>query len=337
MPPIVSVATAVYNQKPHLPRRVESILNQTLQDWEWTIVDDCSTDGSYEELLRLTKHDPRVKVLRNEQNLHISKTNQRAIDAATGEFLYRTDGDDYCYPAFLERTAAMLKEDPGLAVVAVRCARMDSQDRGRAPWPRKPDWRKTGRAVFEANVSTYQFRSPSLLYRTQAVRDAGGFDALPLKTAQDWVLLLRVVMQGDMRYVDEPLTAYRYHEAMTSRSILDKYEIDQWMAEHFLPIDDSLTRAQAVWPDLDVDRLRREGYRVHAKRMLDNERELRAAGKSDRADAVLAAVKEKLGEIGEPLPTDQQKTSLKSRLMALAMDLVPRHKLPTPTVSPWKE
>lgn len=336
MPPLVSVATAVYNQKPYLPRRVESILNQTLQDWEWIIVDDCSTDGSYEELLRLTRHDPRVKVLRNEQNLHISKTNQRAIEASTGEFLYRTDGDDYCYPSFFERAAAMLSDDPELAVVAVRCARMDARDRVSAAWPKKPDWRRSGRDMFESNVSAYQFRSPSLLYRTQTVRQAGGFDALPLKTAQDWLLFLRVVMQGDMRYIDEPLTAYRYHDNMTSKSILDKYEIDQWMAEHFLPIDDSLERAKEVWPDLDVDRLRREAYRVHAKRMLDNEQKLRAAGKNERADAVLDAVKQKLASINEPLPSDKQAFSLKNKIMTLAMDLVPRHKLPSPTVSQWK-
>ena len=113
--PKVSVVTAMYNHKPYLRRRVDSILNQTFQDWEWIIVDDCSLDGSFEFAQELTRHDSRITVLQNDTNCHIAQTNQRGIDLACGEFLYRTDSDDYCADTFLERMCAVLDQNPQVA------------------------------------------------------------------------------------------------------------------------------------------------------------------------------------------------------------------------------
>lgn len=63
MKPIASVVTPSYNHAQFLPLRVASILNQTLEDFEWIIIDDCSTDGSQEVLRELVGHDPRVTLL----------------------------------------------------------------------------------------------------------------------------------------------------------------------------------------------------------------------------------------------------------------------------------
>lgn len=325
--PLISVVTAVHNQRQWLPRRVESILNQSLLDWEWIIVDDASTDGSYEYLESIARLEPRIKLLRNDCNCHISKTNQRGIDAASGEFLYRTDGDDYCFPEFLARASQVLQEDPFLAFMAVRCLRLDERDRVSRPWPAKPNWRKSGREVFESNIASYQFRSPSLMFRTDVVRQAGGFDSLPVRSAQDWNLALRATMLGDARYIDEPLTAYRYHDGMTSVQGLSKMSVSQWMDEHFLPIDDNLARGLEVWPDLDVDGLRHGAYWVHAGRMSDNAARCRSRGQIERAEEITEAVREKMRSIGVEWSGRVAKPSLKARAMKIAHDLVPKRNL----------
>ncbi|MBS1708825.1 MAG: glycosyltransferase family 2 protein [Armatimonadetes bacterium] len=335
MPPQVSVVSAVYNQRPFLHQRVASILRQSSEDWEWIIVDDCSTDGSYELLRELTAHEKRIKLLRNESNLGISKSNQRAIDEATGAFLYRTDGDDYCYPEFLERTASLLHHDPCLAFVAVRSLKMDRHDRVSRITSKKPDWDKCGREVFEHNIVSYQFRSPSLVFRTDTVRRARGFDNIPVQTSQDWALALRCCTLGNVSYRDDRLAAYRYHPSMTSNRFVMSAAPHQLVAEHFAPIDDGLAWAKRTWPDLDIELLDRQATQEHAIRLLNNAARLASAGRHEAASVVVSAVRDRLARLEMPGGCVPSKRNIRESIHGLIHSLVPKRKLPRAWVPEW--
>jgi glycosyltransferase involved in cell wall biosynthesis len=207
--PKVSVVTAMYKHKPYLKRRADSILNQTMEDWEWIVVDDCSPDGSFEYMRELTQHDPRVTVLQNEHNSHIALTNQRGIDLARGEYLYRTDSDDYCDYRFLERMVGVMDAHPNVVMAHCRGRSLDAQDGLWGGWPKKPDYIVSGWEEFRRNIVRYQIPSPTILFRRAAAQEAGGFTALPLLCCHDWHLSLRVCLLGDIAFVSEPLAAHR--------------------------------------------------------------------------------------------------------------------------------
>lgn len=104
MSPKVSVIIPVYNvEKKLLCKCLDSLLNQTLKEIELVCVLDCPTDGTDKVVDEYAQKDTRIKIVRNEHNLHIGESRNRGIEAATGEFIGFFDDDDYCEPTMYEQ------------------------------------------------------------------------------------------------------------------------------------------------------------------------------------------------------------------------------------------
>ena len=93
MNPRVSVIIPTYNRKHQLERSVQSVLNQTFQDFEIIIVDDASTDGT-EEFVREHFHDSRIKYERLAHNGGVHMARNRGLRVARGEFAGALDSED---------------------------------------------------------------------------------------------------------------------------------------------------------------------------------------------------------------------------------------------------
>ena len=91
---LVSIITPVYNAGRFLEKTAESVFNQTYTNWEWVLVDDCSTDNSWDILTSLQKKDSRIRIFKNEENLKSGKTRNFAIEKANGTFIAFLDSDD---------------------------------------------------------------------------------------------------------------------------------------------------------------------------------------------------------------------------------------------------
>ncbi len=112
--PLLSIIIPVYNARPYVRRCFEALCRQTYPRLEFLFVDDCSTDGSYEECTRICAGDPRFRVLRMPENSGAGDTRQRGIEAATGSWIGFTDCDDLPEPelyATLYRTAMQAQAD----------------------------------------------------------------------------------------------------------------------------------------------------------------------------------------------------------------------------------
>ena len=92
--PSISIALCTYNAGIFLQKQIFSILGQSYQDIELVIVDDCSTDGTYEYLQELKKQHPQIKLFRNDVNLGFNKNFEKAISLCTGDFIAISDQDD---------------------------------------------------------------------------------------------------------------------------------------------------------------------------------------------------------------------------------------------------
>ena len=95
--PIVSVVMPVFNGSEFLNRSINSILNQTFKEFELIIIDDFSSDNSLDIILEYTT-DPRIKLIKNNKNLGISKSLNKGIELSEGKYIARMDCDDYSLP-----------------------------------------------------------------------------------------------------------------------------------------------------------------------------------------------------------------------------------------------
>lgn len=100
--PLVSIAMAVYNGEKYLREQVDSVLAQTIDDFEIVMTDDCSIDGSWKLMQELAKGDYRIHVYRNDRNLGFKKNFEHAIELCKGEYIALSDCDDIWNPNHIE-------------------------------------------------------------------------------------------------------------------------------------------------------------------------------------------------------------------------------------------
>jgi glycosyltransferase involved in cell wall biosynthesis len=113
--PKVSVCMAAYNHENYVTYAVQSVLDQTFQDWELIITDDASSDHTAEKIQRFS--DPRIKFFRSEQNQGIAATTAKCIHESQGEYIAILNSDDVFVPVKLEKQVQLLNERPEVAAV----------------------------------------------------------------------------------------------------------------------------------------------------------------------------------------------------------------------------
>jgi len=110
MEPLVSVCIPAYNNASYIKETIDSILNQTYQNIELVVVDDNSTDNTYEIVSNI--QDKRVKVYKNEKNLGMSGNWNRCLELVTGDFVKLICADDLIEKDAIEKETRALMENP---------------------------------------------------------------------------------------------------------------------------------------------------------------------------------------------------------------------------------
>ena len=119
---------SVFNGEPYLGEAVESVLNQTWRDYEFLIVNDCSTDGTDEILRGYARRDSRIQLLHNASNLGLTRSLNRALELAKGELIARQDADDLSEPTRLEEQVNFLRAHPDYGLIGSRTSFIDEQN-----------------------------------------------------------------------------------------------------------------------------------------------------------------------------------------------------------------
>lgn len=122
--PKISVLMSVYNSAPYLRQAVDSILNQTFPDFEFVIIDDGSTDET--AAILESYPDPRLVRLKNPQNIGLTHSLNRGLEALRGEYIARMDADDISVPERFERQLAFLESYPEVGLVGSNMASIDA-------------------------------------------------------------------------------------------------------------------------------------------------------------------------------------------------------------------
>ena len=137
--PLVSVLLCAYNEERYLPQALDSVLSQTLRDFECIVVDDGSTDATPEILERYAQADCRVRAYRNERNLGLQASLNRALSLAGGQYLVRMDGDDLCRRDRFARQVEFMRDHPRIDVSCCRCILWDGKNMFLKPDCRRGD------------------------------------------------------------------------------------------------------------------------------------------------------------------------------------------------------
>ncbi len=203
--PRVSVITPSYNGAAHIAATIDSVLAQTLTDWEMVIVDDCSTDDTRAVLASYT--DPRIRVIALPENLGPVGARNRAFAAARGRYVAGLDQDDLCHPDRFAFQAAFLDAHPGTVLVASDVALIGEGASQTSPFlaglsPALIDWLMLLRNPFAWS---------SVMFRADAARRLDPFERPELRYAEDFDVYQRLRAYGELAQIDAPLRSERCH------------------------------------------------------------------------------------------------------------------------------
>ena len=205
--PLISVVMSVYNEEKYLREAIDSILKQTVQDFELIVVDDCSTDRT-REILRGCR-DPRIHVIWNEENKGLTANLNLAISLAKGRYIARMDGDDRSHPDRFERELRYLETHPELKLISCRTEtfgkeHLRSDIQGDSEYLR---CRMLVRPVLA---------HPGFLVRGEVFRELGFRYDESFRQAQDYDLAARISRKYAIGICPEVLLEYRAHEGQVS-------------------------------------------------------------------------------------------------------------------------
>lgn len=208
--PRVSVVIPVYNRAHYVRTAIDSILAQTFTDFELLVIDDGSSDNTCDVVHSYA--DPRVQLIRNEENLGIPVTRNRGLALARGEYMAILDSDDYAYPKRLAKQVAFLDAHPDHVVVGAWAAWMDSDGQPLKKVKRRP-------VNAEDAAATLIFRSclqqSAVMGRTEVLRRYGYREDFDMSS--DFELWVRLAEHHKIANLAEPLVSYRVHGGRTTR------------------------------------------------------------------------------------------------------------------------
>ena len=261
--PAVSVIVPNYNHARFLSKRIDSVLQQTFQDWELILLDDCSTDDSRSILSRYAG-DPRVRIERNEANSGSTfKQWNKGVRLARGKYVWIAESDDYADPRLLERLVAVLETDPAVTFAYCQSWRVSEDDQriGFADfyldyldahrW--KADFCVNGLEECQNYLvsSNTVPNASAVVFRRDIYERVGGADE-KMRMCGDWKLWAAMALQGKVAYLGEPLNYFRTHDtsvrSKSNKQALDAAEylqVIRWIMGRVTP---GRSRSEAAMP-----------------------------------------------------------------------------------------
>jgi glycosyltransferase involved in cell wall biosynthesis len=250
--PRVSIVLPTYNHADLLPSAIESVLQQTFNDFEFIVVNDGSTDGTRSYLGGL--HDPRIRVI-NQDNKGLPEALNAGFRAAQGELYTWVSSDNCCAPFFLEGLVSALDAFPDSDFAYSAFSWIDGHDHITGVH-RDQDLRYPHLIAANPGIASFMYR--------RTCHGKVGFYNPDLEGAEDWDMWLRILQQSPPVYVPEILYYYRLHErSMTSQKQEQVFRASQKVIEAALARIGTPWDLKTLYPALSLCRNKINGA-LHA-------------------------------------------------------------------------
>jgi len=213
-----SILIAHYNNYEYFTDCYASILKQSFQDYEIIVVDDCSDDDSYEQIIALTSNDPKIKIFRNNGNQGVGYTKRQCVELAAGEICGFVDPDD----ALAEDALQVSVENHNKNNIAAYSSFYMCNDR-LMPIKRFKHSRSVqndNRFFFNIFFEVNHF----FTFKKEAYFETVGINPA-LTSAVDQDLYLKLYEKGNFRFINKPLYFYRLHDKGVSQKTSRKNKL----------------------------------------------------------------------------------------------------------------
>ena len=202
MEPKITILMSVYNGEKYLREAIDSILNQTYKDFEFLIINDGSTDRT-PKILQSYK-DQRIKIINNEKNIGLTKSLNKGLKIAKGEYIARMDADDISMAERLEKQVNFLDQKKNIGLVGTSHLKINEKGKILQPVRTLTDEKELKEKLLVAN----KFYHGSVMFRKVCI-DKVGFYREEFKSSQDYDLWLRIADYFEMRNIPEILYKWR--------------------------------------------------------------------------------------------------------------------------------
>lgn len=203
----ISVIVPAYNVERYIAATLDSLLRQTLPDFEVIVIDDGSTDGTSQVVEGYD--DPRILLVRHDKNKGLSAARNTGVQLARGHFIALLDADDLALPTRLAEQVAALENDPTLGMVGSHVGVLDAEGR-----PREIIWRRPVTPEEAAIRMLFRNTFSAVMTFRKSVIPSGGYRNLPM--AEDYDFNMRVARHTKVMNIDKVLTQVRMrHEGLT--------------------------------------------------------------------------------------------------------------------------
>ncbi len=204
--PFITVFSPNYNGERFISETIESILNQTYSNFEYIIIDDGSTDNSWDIIQQYAKKDGRIKPYRNEKNEEIVKTRNKGLRLSSPDSKYVAiiDSDDVAHPRRLEIQVEFLENNPEYGLVGSNKYLIDSQSKiiGFRRYP------LTDQGIKKVITMFNPIPHSSVVLRKEVVNQSGYYNS-KLPVCHDYDYWLRIGVNWKLRNLEYPLIKYR--------------------------------------------------------------------------------------------------------------------------------
>ena len=290
--PLVSVLTPVYNGEKYLADCIESVLAQTYKNWEYLIVNNCSTDQSLEIAKSYAKTDPRVRIHNNHSFVNARQNHNIGfrLISSEGKYCKVVQADDWLFPECISRMVNIAEANPSVGIVGAYILKGEKVECDRLPLSSKiVSSREICRADLFSGPGTSVFGSPtSLLIRSDLIRPHKDFYA-EANIYADREATYEVLKYSDFGFVHQVLSYERTHDYQESSfvrkvggylpgklNILKKYgpvyltkeeyeeRLNQKMKEYyrFLGHGALVLREKEFW-DYHINELKKAGFSLN--------------------------------------------------------------------------
>lgn len=211
--PLVSVVMPVYNSEKYVETALDSILNQTYSNFEFIIIDDCSSDKTFEILESYKKKDRRIVLNRNKKNIGVTKSLNKALELAKGKYIIRMDADDWAFPERFELQIELMENNPKVVVSGAYIEICDSKLRTKYIRRYNLDDTSIRKHLFRYSP----FAHPVTIWKAEIMKKEKYNEAI--NVSQDYELYFRIGKIGKFMNLAKPLLKLRMHEHSVSTTM----------------------------------------------------------------------------------------------------------------------
>lgn len=205
----VSVVMPVHNAAPFLNESIGSILNQSLAEFEFVILDDGSTDDSRKILHGWQQCDDRIRLFEGEKSLGLSGSSNFIVSKTSAPLIARMDADDISHPDRLLKQWEVMRRQPNVVAAGTLCDGIDSKGELTRPRDR---WRLVRRSPY------IPFPHGSAMFRRTAFDAVGGYRE-ECAGREDQDIFFRMREFGSVVTLSDVLYRFRYHSFNSSRQL----------------------------------------------------------------------------------------------------------------------